>query len=345
MRDSPVPPRNIALVLAGAVAKGAFEAGALEIIASRNIAVRRIVAASSGALNGTAYAAGVRARREVDASRDLAEVWAREAGLRGALRPSLRSILRRQGISDQSRLLGLLRRHVRPSDIHDPAPIDLHIMVAPLHGMQGSIDGELATTYSHVVSFTGESFDDAQSLEAVFVAATASAALPILYAPVDVPGLGPCIDGGLVNNNPIHAAIAADGGAALDAIIVIAPTPALVQVPRLNQRGEKLLAHEIDMVFAEWLYQDLRRWVQQSEGLSRLDALTARRGWTPAQVDEIKVALGLELARPIPFVSIRPATRLPGTLFSGFTDPSLRREYIELGRERATQVLDEHGFR
>jgi hypothetical protein len=34
------------MVLAGAVVKGAFEAGALDVIASRGIAVRRIVAVS-----------------------------------------------------------------------------------------------------------------------------------------------------------------------------------------------------------------------------------------------------------------------------------------------------------
>ncbi|APR78131.1 Patatin [Minicystis rosea] len=345
MRDSPESPRNIALVLAGAVAKGAFEAGALEIIASRNLAVRRVVAVSSGALNGTAFAAGVRARREEAAARELTDVWRHEADLRGALHPSLRAILRRQGISDQARLLDLLRRHVKPSEIPNPAPIELHLIVAPLHGMQGSIDGEPATTYSHVVGFTGESFDDAKALEEVFVAATASAALPILYAPVDLPGLGPCIDGGLVNNNPLDAAIGPCGGATLDAVIVIAPTPALLQRPPKDQRGLDLLAHEVDMVFAEWLYQDLRRCVQQSEGLTRLDALAARHGFTPTQVDEIRRALRIELVRPLPFISIRPMTRLPGTLFSGFTDARLRAEYIDLGRERATTVLDALGWR
>ncbi len=61
---APLPrPRAVAVILAGAVTKGAFEAGALEVIAARGVAVQRIVAASSGAFSAVAYAAGVRARR------------------------------------------------------------------------------------------------------------------------------------------------------------------------------------------------------------------------------------------------------------------------------------------
>ncbi|MFT3771911.1 MAG: patatin-like phospholipase family protein [Minicystis sp.] len=338
-------PRNVALVLAGAVTKGAFEAGAIEVIASRNIGVRRIVAASSGALNGTAFAAAVRARREIAAARELVEVWEREADLAGAIHPSLRALLGRRGISDQKKLLALLRRHVKPAHIADPAPIDLRIMVAPLRGGAGRVDGEPATTYSHIVPFEGSDFDDAERLDRVFVAATASAALPVLFAPVDVPDLGLCTDGGLVNNTPLLAAFGEDRGASLDAILVVAPTPALIEAPVDDYRGLELLAHQIDMVYAEWLYQDLRRAVRQNEGLSRLDALAARRGWTPPQVEEIKASLGLEQARYMPIVSIRPSTRLPGDIFSGFTDPAVRHTYVELGRARAVEVLDHMGWR
>lgn len=337
-------PRRIALVLAGGVTKGAFEAGAIEVLASHGLAVRRIVAASSGALNGVALAAGVRARREIEASREIVDVWLRDASLRGAIHPSLHAILQRRGISDQKKLLELLRRHVHPSTIADPAPIELHLVVAPLRGLQGSIDGEPATTYTKLIGFTGESFDDEAGLERVFVAVTASAALPVLYAPVDVPGLGPCTDGGLVNNTPIGAALGPDHGAALDAVVVITPTPSLLKAPDGEYRGLDLIAHQIDMVFAEWLYQDLRRALRMNESLLRLAALAARRGWGPAEVEDIQSALGLAGARYLPIVAVRPTTPLPGTLLSGFTDPGVRRAYVELGRERATQVLDRIGW-
>lgn len=151
--------RTIALVLAGGVTKGAFEAGALEVIASRGFAVRRIVAASSGALSATAYASGVRAPRELAMARTLVDVWLREASLGGTIHPSLRAIVRRRGISDQKKLLALLRRHVRPSAVTDPAPIELHVVVAPLRGVQGRVDDESATTCSQVTTRATEVLD------------------------------------------------------------------------------------------------------------------------------------------------------------------------------------------
>jgi NTE family protein len=328
------------LVLGGAVIRGAFEAGALEVIASRGIAIQRIVGASSGALNGAAYAAGVRARRERAAAREMVEVWEEEASLCGTLHPSLRAILRLQGISDQQKLLALLRRHVPPSTVRDPAPIDLHIVLATLEGVQGHVDGEPATTYSRILSFPCASFDAAEGLERVFVAATASAALPVLFAPVDVPGVGLCTDGGFVNNTPIFTALGPDPDDAPDLVIVVTPTPAIFRTPREEPRGLHLLAHGLDMVFAEWLYQDLRRATRQNEGLARLDAIAARRGWSPAVVSEIKAAFDLDRARVVPIVSIRPEQMLPGTIFSGFTDPAVRRAYVRIGRERAAAVLD-----
>jgi NTE family protein len=338
------PSRTVALVLAGAVVKGAFEAGALEVIASRGIAIRRIVAASSGALNGTALAAGVRARRTLEAARELVHVWEEEASLGGAIHPSLRAILGRRGFSDQKKLLELLRRHVKPATIPEPAPIELMITVAALRGRQGRIDGEPATTYSEIVPFPGAYFDAQETLERVFLAATASAAFPALFAPVDVPGVGPCTDGGLVNNTPIQAAIR-DVAHEIDAILVVTPTPALVEAPQRDYRGFELLAHELDMVFAEWLYQDLGRAVRLYEGLRRLDAVAARNGWNEAQVAEIRNALGYDDAHDVPIASIRPLSMLPGSIFSGFTDAAVRREYVAIGRERAARVLDELGWR
>jgi predicted acylesterase/phospholipase RssA len=46
---------HCALILPGAVAKGAYEAGAIEELTHREIRIDRIVATSSGALNGVAY--------------------------------------------------------------------------------------------------------------------------------------------------------------------------------------------------------------------------------------------------------------------------------------------------
>ena len=337
--------RSAALVLGGAAVKGAFEAGALEVIAARGIAVRRIVAASSGTLNATAFAAGVRARREVEASLELSKIWEEDATPCHAIHPSCRAILGGLGISDQKKLLALLRRHVPPCTRPDRAPIELQVVLAALQGRPGAIDGEPATTYSEIVGFSGEDFDTAEGLERVFLVAAASAALPVLFAPVDVPGVGPCTDGGLVNNTPILRALGNDPDEELGAILVVTATPSHFAPPPRAYRGVQLLAHELDMVFAEWLYRDMRRAIRLREGLARLDALAARKGWSAAELEEIKTALDLDRDRNVPIASIRPVEALPGTMLSGFTDREARRAYIEVGRDRAARVLDAFGWR
>jgi hypothetical protein len=57
-----------ALILAGAVAKGAFHAGAISVLAEREVAVTRIVATSDGALNAAVLAAGIATGRVVHAA-------------------------------------------------------------------------------------------------------------------------------------------------------------------------------------------------------------------------------------------------------------------------------------
>jgi NTE family protein len=55
--------KTIAIVLAGAVARGAFEAGVIRALADADVKIVRIVAASAGALNGTVLASAVRERK------------------------------------------------------------------------------------------------------------------------------------------------------------------------------------------------------------------------------------------------------------------------------------------
>src|SRR4051812_44751881 len=62
-----------AVILAGAVAKGAFEAGALEVLAPHAEALRitRLVGASAGSLNASVFAVGLRARAEREVAKKL----------------------------------------------------------------------------------------------------------------------------------------------------------------------------------------------------------------------------------------------------------------------------------
>ncbi len=304
-------PEAIALTLAGAVTRGAFEAGVLHVLAEREIPIRRIMAVSSGALNGTAYAAGIRARREKAAAKELITLWEEQAGFCNVISINVIDILRRVGLSDQDKLLALLRGHVLPSHIPDPASIDLDIIVAPLSGILTSSDSRPWTTYTKVLSFQGEHFDRAEGLEQVFRATTASAAFPLLFAPVDLPGLGPCVDGGMVNNAPIRLAQLEGLGPALNTILVVSPLPVFEPRDHMYQ-GRRLASHVIDMLFAERLHHDVRQAVET----------------TTLQI-----------------IPIRPLTPLPGGAFSGLFSSWARRQYVEIGVERANQVLDQIGWR
>ncbi len=346
METAPLPrPRAVAVILAGAVTKGAFEAGVLQVLAARQIAVGRIVAASSGALNAVAYAAGVRARREQAAADELVTLWKERGGWRDVLHFNLCDALALRGLSDQKKLYALLRENVWPSSRADPAPIELHLVTAPLRGCDGGAAEDPAITYTRVMRFDGACFDTQETLNRVLTVATASAALPLLYTPVELPGLGPCVDGGIVANTPLRYAYGDDDGASIDAIMVVAATPSFLGRKLPSYRGVGLLAHVVDMLFSEWLYQDLRRSRAVSGGLSRVAELATRWGWTAAEVEEIHAAFGWEKRRSLPILSIRPVEQLPGTLFSGFTDASMRRRYVAEGVARATNVLDRLGWR
>src|SRR5579883_2149198 len=99
-----------ALVLAGAVVKGAFSAGALSVLSDPDTKARygidftRIVGASSGALNGAYYAAAIRDGSEALAGQRLAQLWVDDATLRGAFDFNLHDLVRGLGLSSMDKL-------------------------------------------------------------------------------------------------------------------------------------------------------------------------------------------------------------------------------------------------
>src|SRR5688572_9522505 len=101
MSLQPISPEHTALILAGAVANGAFEAGAIDVLVKAGHSFRPIVAASSGGLNGTLFAAGIRSGKEPFAASELVRLWETSAGLTQAFNPSLRDLLAGRGFSDQ----------------------------------------------------------------------------------------------------------------------------------------------------------------------------------------------------------------------------------------------------
>ncbi|HTL35669.1 MAG TPA: patatin-like phospholipase family protein [Kofleriaceae bacterium] len=336
---------KVALVLAGSVAKGAYAAGALARIAEADVEIVRIVATSAGALNAVGYARGLRARDARGAAAQLEQLWLDEATPLGVFHPSLVEIAKGEGFSDSSKILALLREHVIPVTAADRAEIELRLICAPLAGSDGAISDRVATTYERVLVFDGATFDSAAGLAPLFDAAAASAALPFVFAPVEVPGNGPCVDGGAVNNTPIKWALGTlpDGrrlGPYVDAIIVVAPIPERVPPPESELRGIALAAHLVEMLINERLYRDLREADQRNTALRALAALPL----DPDLARRVINALDWDQVQEVPIVQIRPVTALPGHAFTGFFERSAREAYVQRGRDDAANVLASRGW-
>jgi NTE family protein len=331
--------KRIAVVLAGAVAQGAFEAGAIRALVRADVEIVRIVAASSGALNGTVLASGLRRREAIAGAETLATLWRDHAEWNEVFHASFRDLLKRDGISDQKRLLGLLRDHVPPSQPDDPAPINLRLIVAALRGCQGSIGTRPATTFESVRDFHTGDFASSDALEGVFTAAVASSALPLVFAPVEIAGVGPCVDGGAVNNTPMKWALDGALGADIDAVVVVA-TSVEHRTGAVDLSGfTSYVGHIVSVLIEERLYRDLRESEQTNAGLAALDEMVRRGELSVTQLDRVKRALGLADRRVVNIVTIRPLAPLPGSAFSGFFDADLRAAYLDAGYLRGLEVL------
>jgi NTE family protein len=339
MSDAPI---RIAVVLAGAVAKGAFEAGALHELTRRNVQIIRIVATSSGALNGALLASAVRTRSIAASTNRLVDLWRDGAGWGDVFHASFSAVSHRQGLSDRARVLELLRREIKPSPAGDD--IALRLLVAPLAGTTGVIGDHPATTYEAMLEFFGVDFATQPALERVFDAATASSAFPLVFAPVDLGTLGPCVDGGAVNNTPVKWALDGTEDERIDAVIVIATSSELRTTPPSDLHGLGLASHLADMLIGERLYRDLHEAEDINARVAALTALVDRGVLTSAQHEQVLSAIGWQGSRRVKLIQIRPLGELPGSSFSGFFEEKLREQYIAAGLDRARAVLDAAGW-
>jgi len=319
-----------AVVLAGGVAKGAFEAGALDVLIERGVRLSQVVGASSGALNATLLAAGIRSGRARDATRRLVELWRDDARWIHFIHLSVRDLLERSGLSDSKDVLAMLQEEVPRIATAAVDPVRLRIVVAALDGIVRSIGGAPATTFEGVLSFADGDFDDDAGRARIYTAAAASSAFPLLFHPVDVPALGPCYDGGAVNNTPIQLAVQ-EG---LDEVIVITPYPARFSAPN-ELKGMELVSRLIDILIQERVFRDLTLAEETNAQLARLRALADDGTLDATQLAAVLRAVG---ARPIRVVMVRPNAELAGNAFAGFLHRELREEYIAAGKAAAQAV-------
>jgi NTE family protein len=326
-----------ALILAGAVAKGAFEAGALSVIAEQKFEIASLVATSAGALNATLYAAGLRYRRASLGAQVLHDLWRDKATWTGIVRPSLRGIFGGRGLSSAAGLEAVLSdglSRVVPSklsELRDPAAVSLTLVATALNGAVRPNGNSRATSFEHAVSFDGSVFDTHSGRDRVCQAALASAALPILFVPVVLPDVGPSIDGGIVNNTPISHAI--DAG--IDRVLVITGNPLEAQGRRAF-RFLDLVGQAADIAVNERLFRDLLQARKVNDKLERVADALGRTGASAAQHAAVEGALGW---KKLEVIEIRPETPLPGNAFDALGSRQLRSEYLDLGVRAAQRAL------
>lgn len=327
-------PKPTALVLAGAVAKGAFEAGVLGALADHaaELPICRIIGTSSGALNGALYALGIRAGEEVKAARSLATLWEQSGSWHNALKLDFKEIIERKGLGTAARIRTLMNEAAKGLRSNAGHAIDLQLVTTRLDGDRGSIGAEAATTYEHVARFRDSDFDSEGHRARMFETALGSAAFPGMFAPVDVRGIGLCIDGGAVNNTPIRRAL---GDGTVERVIVVTAQPLLVPAQGQGLSGLDLVSHFAQILVNERLYRDLRDAESVNHHLAELDALTMA-GVSPEVIAKVKAIFGW---KPLELVQIRPPDALPGSAFRAFSNESLRREYILAGREAAAIAI------
>jgi len=326
--------KNTAIILAGALAKGAYEAGVLKVITKNpELKIKTIVATSSGALNGLALAAGLACNRVEIAMDALVYTWTNHSSWHNILEFNLNKIMNRQGLSTSDRLMRLIKVTIEKFITSELNPVELKIVLTQLSGHTGFINGRPSTTFEAVANFSHLDFYNQQKRHAIYTAACASAAFPGLFAPVNVAGFGACYDGGLVNDTPIKYAIESQH---IERIIVISPFPAISASPD-NFKGLDLASRFSDVVVNERLYRDLLNADKINHVISKLKHLRATREITEEQFKKIETIL--DHKREIEIIQIRPKKRLEGNGFSGLFKKHLREAYIEEGIRNAKEVV------
>lgn len=334
---------QVALVLAGAVAKGGFHAGVLRAFArSQRMQVTTLVGTSAGALTATVFAAGLATGKVAYAAEVAAAFWLERAGWRDILSVSVFDMLRGRGASGSEKLRTLIDEAVSeviegdelqlPEEPPDPS-IKLRIVATDLLGhLDAPAEGQpLQATYERCFALTGADLLDDDRRRVALDAAAASATFPGLFLPRAVEGRI-YVDGGAVNNAPISYAL--EGGQ-VQRVFVVTPHP-----PVPNERpasgGVGLVAHLSDILINERLFRDINQAYKTNDRIERLRRKLGELGVS----DEAQAELFQELGwRTVAIEQIRPQRDLPGSGFAGFDDPVLRSHYVEAGEEQAAALL------
>src|SRR5579872_88446 len=273
-------PEDTGLVLAGAVAKGAFEVGAAQVLAGHPCRITRIAATSSGALNAAILGAGL-AFGQFSTAVDVArELWEKDGSWTGIAHLSWTALVHLEGALDTSKLVTLVKdgiaeiaRRVGPGAASSEGDaLKVTLITADLRGLVG--EGALPS-YERALQFTATDFRDPARWEAIATAAAASASFPGLFSPTFI-DQDPCVDGGAVNNAPISYLI--DQESTIGSVITITAQPLSPGPLPAALGGANLVSHLADALTNERLSRDLLRAQKTNARLQAVEEAMARSG-------------------------------------------------------------------
>jgi predicted acylesterase/phospholipase RssA len=343
----------VGIVLAGAVAQGAFEAGALGMLARKNpdMKIRRVAGTSSGSLNAAVAAVGVATGQFQSAAVILQKLWEEDGSFghiaRGAPRTWGRwfsDVIHRRGFLETTQLENLVKRAVAELMVHPKEEHDVTLTVVTTNlNATSPGDGVPLPRFEEPVVFRKKELVSRQHHELLAKAAAASATFPILFAPTlfaDRHGTrpNPCIDGGAVNNAPISYVLRepksdgrrADRAEEPDIKSVIVVTTESPKMEWKKDLGGLALASRVaSALIDERIAYDLAEVLETNARHEKLKkALDALRIPESRERNSIIKAAG---CWPINLYLVHPNSPLPGDAFSGFLEPGQRRQYVELG--------------
>jgi NTE family protein len=333
MTSASIPDGGVALVLSGAVAKGAFGVGAMGVFAARGWPIRRIAATSSGALTAAVLGAGVATGRLRYATEIARSLWLDHGAWGDITHPSWGDWLHARGLSDTSRLVALvhegIQRVVESAPDGARAPVKVTLVASSLSPLP-AVDEPLPR-YEINKDFDAEDFLDRAMWSEIATTAAASASFPGLFSPTILDGL-PCVDGGAVNNAPISCLL---DDPQVQTVIVVTTEPHALP-PEAEPAGAALIAKLADILINERIAHDLGQ-AHRTNALLR--SVTSALDSTSATSETRAAVLGALGWRDLRLILVCPDPPLQGTSLSAFADRELRRAYIEAGRVAAEKVL------
>jgi NTE family protein len=320
-----------ALVVAGAVARGAFEAGVTSELSARGLVFDRFVGASAGALNATLLAAGAAVGRPCEAAAKLEGLWRDHAGLFDFVRFPKEIA---QGLSSTRGIAKLVHDALaaivgdRPPSL--PAATTLTLIATDLRGFV-TPEGELTYEDDHV--FDARALVDRAHWPRIARVAAASAAFPFFFVPPRFGDGAQRVDGGAVNNAPISYVIEERRGR--NQIVVVsaeAPSPR----PQKTLRVAGLVSRLAQIVVNERLGRDLTVAKKRNADRRELLAALERENVSPERAAALADRLGF---RHLELLTVRPSVELAGGPFLGFLWKPTRERQILAGKAAAAAAL------